>query len=200
MATTKHSIPTTTTSGITVRRSGGTSRAIRLGLRGGLNTYAYVYDSPLAYSDPLGLDGFMQPAPPVRYNNPPAPRETRPVDPRTEMQMQCMMLCLGTGTDPAIPHWVVPQELTITGGGESRGHSVTSLHPSGQAIDFGQGANPSLSPAMRPKREVLECACKCEFTHGGWEQDWNPRTTPHYHFQNGAGARVPALNCNGCVQ
>lgn len=49
-------IPTTTTSEIvTPPQPGGTVGVIRLGLRGGINTYSYAKQNPLRYVDPYGL-------------------------------------------------------------------------------------------------------------------------------------------------
>lgn len=65
-----------------------------LGLRGGINPYSYVEESPANFSDPFGLQGpsspispgcsppFATPCGPPLYNNPPQPWQTPPPAPK----------------------------------------------------------------------------------------------------------------------
>ena len=163
-----------------------------IGLKGGLNTYLYVAAAPLVQVDPRGLDnpGMGPYGDPWSGNYYTYPNATPP-DPAVERQVGCISLCLGDRL--GIP----PPMLAITGGTESRKASG-SLHPSGQAVDFGGNNNSAFTPNAGRKGDMLDCACKCGFTHGGWEPDWNPGAADHYHLQNGSGARVPKLNCNIC--
>ena len=144
-----------------------------IGLKGGSTHMRMSGES----GKPSGSDGAFSNYPDVDYNAPPP--QTEPVELGTERQVQCMASCLG-------------QDLTITGGSEPGRHATTGRHPSGNAVDFGSGANPDLSHSACGKTRVNNCARLCGFTHGGWEPDWRI-TNPHYHFQNGSGARVPQL-------
>ncbi len=174
-----------------------------IGLDGGLNTFVYVGGKPLRFGDFWGLDnpgmGSYGPywSPPfVTYNRPPP--WTVAVNPGVEAQVQCMMMCLGKTDDPS---WPPPEKVVVSGGAETQRHVPPSRggrHHVGEAVDFGQGANPRVAAKTGRKNEANDCACKCKFSHGGWEPDWKPQSAPHYHFQNGAGAGVPSLNCGSC--
>ena len=163
-----------------------------LGLDAGLGTYVYVENNPLLWSDPEGLlrmsQGLGSAPLSFSYNGPPS--QTGRVNPATARQVICMANCLG-------------MSLVITGGSETWTHEKppTGKHHTGDAVDFGTGGNPALDPNKLAKSVVNTCACECGFTHGGWEPDFAKKTSPHYHFQNGAGnPRVPALQCNSCRQ
>ncbi len=127
----------------------------------------------------LGPYGPFWSDPPFTY------RFADPVDPNVERQVECMSTCLGV-------------RLRITGGSEPGKHDSRGKHPGGQAVDFGAVNNPTITPNAGRKGDVLQCACDCKFTHGGWEPDWRPLSAKHYHFQNGPAVKVPPLNCSGC--
>ncbi len=145
---------------------------------GDSNLYGYVLNDPVNEIDPEGLrvsSGF----PNVSYNAP-SP-QTNPTNPSTVNQVSCITKCIN-------------QSLTITGGTEP-GHTPVNRggkHECGDAVDFGAGGNPNIPLGAGGNNLVNNCARLCGFSNGGWEPNWR-QTSPHYHFQNGPGAKVPPL-------
>lgn len=75
--------------------------------------------------------------------------------------------------------------LIVTGGRERHPgeNPVTGAHPSGDAVDFGFGANPSI---QNRKVEMMKCA-KCTGFDFAWEEGMPgnhlPNAAPHYHLE-----------------
>lgn len=120
---------------------------------------------------------------PIKYNAP-KPR-TVPPSGANAASLQCTANCSGL------------DELLVTGGAEQSGHSSTSMHYKDKAVDI---VGPPFNQVTHV--QMILCAKACGYTHGGWEV--NGRFYPngdvatraskdHWHFQLGAGGRVPSL-------
>lgn len=142
-----------------------------LGERGGVNLYGFVENDPVNWVDPLGLE---------QYNHP-APR-TVPVTGTTKVMLDCVEACLKRKTkNPNL-------NLMITGGAETSGHTANSHHYKGEACDV---AGPNSNPVN--DKDVMECATRCGFGAGHYENFPNTPNANHWHLQQNPGNGVPAL-------
>ncbi len=142
-----------------------------IGLDGGINSFAYVANSPLDNFDEFGL---------VDYNAP-APR-TVPVTGTTAHRLDCTEACLQRVTrNPNL-------SLLVTGGAERTGHSRNSHHYRGEACDI---ANARFNPGLTTEN-VSFCAAACGFSAGHYET-FQRRNRNHWHVQETPGNGVPKL-------
>jgi RHS repeat-associated protein len=143
-----------------------------IGFAGGdTNLYGYVANDPVNFIDPTGL---------IRYNAPP-PR-TVPVTGATENALRCTEACLQRNTNNS------SLDLLVTGGAETTGHSRNSHHSRGEACDI---AGPRFNPVT--DADVKECAVRCGFQAGHFEQFSQNPNRDHWHLQLNPGNNVPML-------
>ncbi|HET9644259.1 MAG TPA: RHS repeat-associated core domain-containing protein, partial [Burkholderiaceae bacterium] len=156
-----------------------------IGLRGGVSTYGYVAQDPLALIDETGLDAWNR-DPGFRWK-PGGPHVPNPasVNPNLWLFTNCVQRCY-------------PDVITITA--TTNGHS-SGAHAAGQAIDFimpggGAGANKALCCA-------LECGAK--FVQDEYHYPSRNSTGGHIHAQlipgqggaTGTGSK-PKPTCQSC--
>ena len=100
----------------------------------------------------------------LKYNKPPP--ATVPPTGETLEALQCTADCLGL------------DEVLVTGGSETTGHSPNSLHSQNKAVDI---AGPRFNNV--DTQTVLECASGCGFSHGHFESFSNNANREHWHVQ-----------------
>lgn len=125
------------------------------------NLFAYVWNAPTAFIDPLGL-----------YRC--APGADCTFSPTLDASIECLESCLhekGRGDD----------ELTVTSG--RRGSGSTN-HALGQAADFGVNTNPDICP-----NDFRDCFETCFPTGSYGQREYNASSEPgtHYHVQTNEG-------------
>jgi hypothetical protein len=121
-------------------------------------------------------------------NHPEDPAKTTMPTGKNYEALQCTANCIGE------------DELLITGGRETTGHSNGSLHYSNEAVDiaYTQPGGRRLS-----HDRVMQCAATCGYTHGWFEYlgvKKNPEVPvfrlgggSHWHVQLREGGRPPPL-------
>lgn len=116
--------------------------------------------------DPWGLK--------IIYNK--KPPYTVPPSGETLNALECLDECLS------------PSDLLVTGGSEKSGHTKGSSHYENKACDIAGDKYNDLPGA----KTVKECAKKCGFTHGQYE-NYPGTSRDHWHFQIGPNLGVPGL-------